>query len=114
MRLSVVWVAWVAAGCAAPAQRWVYCPYDFREDKNVDKAAAIFARAAKAGYDTVLLEDPSFGCLPLMNERYFANLERVKRAAAEHRLDLVPALFQIGHSENLLAQDPNLAEGLPV
>jgi hypothetical protein len=49
-----------------------------------------------------------------MNEAYFANLERIKRAAAEVRLELVPALFQIGHSENLLSQDPNLAEGLPV
>jgi len=49
-----------------------------------------------------------------MDAEYFKHLDRIKAAAAERRLDLVPAMFQIGHSENLLAQDPNLAEGLPV
>jgi hypothetical protein len=95
-------------------ERWVYAPHDLNEEGNVEKLIAIMGRAAKAGYTTFLLEDPSFGKLPLQKPRYFANLDRVRKAAADHRLDLVPALFQIGHSENLLAQDPNLAEGLPV
>lgn len=95
-------------------ERWVYFPQDLREEKNVEKLIAIMGRAARAGYNTVLLEDPNFGRLPLMNAAYFSHLERLKTAAAEARLDLVPALFQIGHSENLLSQDPNLAEGLPV
>jgi hypothetical protein len=110
------------AGCVAGPdlkplelrERWVYFPQDLREEKNVEKLIAIMKRASNTGYTTVLLEDPNFGKLPRMSAGYFANLERVKAAAAEARLDLVPALFQIGHSENLLAQDPNLAEGLPV
>src|SRR5262249_34389040 len=117
-----VWALLILAGCASAPElgplelreRWVYFPQDLREEKNVEKLISIMKRASKAGYNTVLLEDPNFGKLPLMNAAYFANLERIKRAAAEARLDLVPALFQIGHSENLLAQDPNLAEGLPV
>jgi hypothetical protein len=120
MRAALVLLA--LTGCvSAPAlgplelrERWVYFPQDLREAKNVDTLARIMVRAARAGYTTVLLEDPNFGRLPLMNEAYFANLERIKRAADEARLDLVPALFQIGHSENLLSQDPNRAEGLPV
>lgn len=115
-------LAILLAGCAARPdlgplelrERWVYWPLNLREEKNVQKLLAVLTRAAKAGYTTVLLEDPNFGKLPLMDAAYFATLDRIKKAAAEARLDLVPALFQIGHSENLLAQDPNLAEGLPV
>jgi hypothetical protein len=115
-------VVLLLAGCASGPElgplvlreRWVYFPQDLRRQENVEKLISIMKRASKSGYNTVLLEDPNFGRLPLMEAPYFANLERIKKAAAEARLDLVPALFQIGHSENLLAQDPNLAEGLPV
>ena len=94
--------------------RWFYFPFDLREEKHVAKFEGLAGRAQRAGYNGVLLEDPCFGKLPLMSEGYFRNVERVKAIAARHGLDIVPALFQIGHSENLLAQDPNLAEGLPV
>jgi hypothetical protein len=120
--------ALLIAGCApapaaAPApdlepltvrERWVYYPLDLEQSKNVDKLIGLFDRAAKVGFTTFLLEDPNFGRLPLMDEEYYRRLDRIKAAAAEHHIDLVPALFQIGHSENLLSQDPNLAEGLPV
>ncbi len=95
-------------------ERWVYSPLDLEQSKNVDKLIGLFDRAAKVGFTTFLLEDPNFGRLPLMDEEYYRHLERVKAAAAERHIELVPALFQIGHSENLLSQDPNLAEGLPV
>jgi hypothetical protein len=95
-------------------ERWFYFPFDLREEKHVRKFQDLAARAGKAGYNGVLLEDPCFGKLPLMEPAYFENLERVKASAAANGLAIIPALFQIGHSENVLAQDPNLAEGLPV
>src|SRR5262249_17773188 len=39
---------------------------------------------------------------------------RVRRAAAQHQLELIPTVFPIGYSSGLLAHDPNLAEGPPV
>jgi hypothetical protein len=101
-------------GSGEPGERWVYWPLNLREARNVDKLSAVMRRAKAAGYTTFLLEDPNFGKLPLQPPGYFETLERIKREAGALRLDLVPALFQVGHSENLLAQDPNLAEGLPV
>jgi hypothetical protein len=95
-------------------ERWIYFPLDLREEINVAKLESILVRGAKAGYTDVLLEDPNFGRLPLMDARYFAHLDRIKAAAERAGLGLVPALFQIGHSENLLSQDPDLAEGVPV
>jgi hypothetical protein len=95
-------------------ERWFYFPFDLREEKHVLKFQELAARAAKVGYNGVLLEDPCFGKLPLMEPGYFEHLERVKASAAANGLAIIPALFQIGHSENVLAQDPNLAVGLPV
>jgi hypothetical protein len=110
------------AGAAAPgdlgplelSRRWFYYPLDLREASNVAKLEGLLERGAKAGYTGVLLEDPNFGRLPLMPPAYFDHLERIKAAAARLGIDLIPALFQIGHSENLLSQDPHLAEGVPV
>ncbi|HLY10532.1 MAG TPA: hypothetical protein VKW04_14610, partial [Planctomycetota bacterium] len=98
----------------AVREKWIYSPLDLEQSKNVDALIGIFDRAARIGFTTVLLDDPNFGRLPLMDADYYRHLDRVKTAAAERHIDLVPALFQIGHSENLLSQDPNLAEGLPV
>ncbi|HEV3027658.1 MAG TPA: hypothetical protein VG457_08810, partial [Planctomycetota bacterium] len=125
MRIGLSLVLLLGA-CGAPApvapelapctlrERWVYSPLDLEQSQNVDKLIGLMDRSAKLGFNTLLLEDPNFGRLPLMDDEYFRHLERIKAAASEHHIDLVPAMFQIGHSENLLSQDPNLAEGLPV
>ncbi len=76
------------------------------------RAAA--ALAAKAGYTHVQLTDSKFSRLNEMPQRYFHNVERLKRLAAELKLEIVPGVFPIGWSNALLARDPNLAEGLPV
>src|SRR3954465_6287451 len=61
-----------------------------------------------------MLADSKFARLSMMPKHYFANVARVKAIAAETKMQIVPALFQIGYSNDLLSQDPNLAEGLPV
>lgn len=49
-----------------------------------------------------------------MPKRYFTNFEEVKRAAEKNGIEIVPALFGMGYSNDLLNRNPNLAEGLPV
>ena len=39
---------------------------------------------------------------------------RVKKVAADLKMEIIPAVFPIGYSNDLLSNDPNLAEGLPV
>lgn len=74
----------------------------------------LFSRAGKAGYTHVLLSDSKFSKLDDMDARYFANVEKVKKAAKEIGLEIVPALFSIGYSNDLLWHDPNLVEALPM
>lgn len=99
---------------AADLQRWLYCSQNLWVDKNVDELESLFARAAKAGYTHVLITDSKFSKLGDMDEHYFRNIDRVKRSAATNHLELVPALFSIGYSNDLLWHNPNLAEALPV
>src|SRR3954465_11445659 len=101
----------------APSQLWLYYATNFQANESMPKIDAIWRRAAKAGYTHVLLTDSKFaklGDLGGMEKQYFGNLEKAKKLAAELKLELVPAMFDIGYSNNLLWHDPNLAEGLPV
>jgi hypothetical protein len=97
-----------------PRELWLYCPTNLLVDANVEKLEGIWKRAAKAGYTNVLLEDSKFNRLGQMPRGYFDNVDRVKKLAAGLGLKIVPAVFSIGYSNDLLGQDPNLAEGLPV
>src|SRR6266478_4117504 len=99
---------------AAGLEKWIYCSENLWVDKNIDDLEGLLRRAAKAGYTHVLLTDSKFSKLGDMDARYFRNIERVKKLAAELHLEIVPALFSIGYSNDLLWHDPNLIEALPV
>src|SRR5439155_12714320 len=91
-----------AANVPRLEKRWVYCSVNLWVDKNLDTLEGVLRRAAKAGYNGVLLADSKFGKLGEMDARYFRNVERVKQLAAELKLEIVPAVFPIGYSESLL------------
>jgi hypothetical protein len=95
-------------------ERWVYIPANYQVDAEADRVIALLTRAKAAGYDHALITDSKFARLGTVPERYFQNTDRVKKAAAGLKIKLVPAMFQVGYSNNLLFHDPNLAEGLPV
>lgn len=108
-------VAGRSAGAAEPSrQLWLYVSRNLWVDENVTALEALFERAGRAGYTHVLLADSKFAKLGDMDARYFRNLDRVRAAAASNRLEIVPALFSLGYSNDLLWHDPNLIEGLPV
>ena len=105
------------AGAAAETPRpqlWIYCPTNLLPAENVDKLDALWKRAAAAGYTHVLLQDSKFSRLNEMPPGYFANVARLRKIAAGDGLTLIPAVFPVGYSNDLLGNDPNLAEGLPV
>ena len=97
-----------------PLERWLYCPTNLLVDENVEKLATLWKRAAAADYTHILLADSKFCRLGELDARYFRNVERAKTLATDLKLRLVPALFPIGYSNDLLWTDPNLAESLPV
>jgi hypothetical protein len=98
----------------APFQRWLYCSQNLWVDKNIESLETLFTRAAKAGYTHVLLADSKFGKLGDMDAHYFRNIDRLKKIADSLHLEIVPAVFPIGYSNDLLWHDPNLIEAMPV
>ncbi len=96
------------------ARRWIYCSFNLQVDKSADDLIALLERAARAGYNGVLLADYKFQVLYRVPDYYFRNVEKVKKAAARLKIELIPAVFSVGYSNGILAQDPNLAEGFPV
>jgi len=99
---------------AGAKERWVYAPANYQVDAQADRIIALMQRAKSSGYTHLLITDSKFARIPTLPERYFKNAERVKTTAAECGITLVPALFGVGYSNDLLSNDPNLAEGLPV
>lgn len=96
---------------------WFYYSTNLQVDNNVEVLETVWRRAAKAGYNGVLLADSKFGRLDNlgdMRQRYFNNIAKVKKLATELNLEIIPAIFPVGYSEGILCHDPNLAEGFPV
>lgn len=97
--------------------RWLYLSLNFQVDGNVPKAQEIMKRAAKAGYNGIVLADYKLEILDLLGDnkpRYFRNMGQVKQTAQELNLQLIPTLSGPGYASGILAHDPNLAEGPPV
>ena len=95
-------------------ERWVYAPVNFLVPAEVDRLEKLMREAKGFGYSHFLITDSKFCRLHELDKKYFVHIERVKGLARELDLKLVPAVFPVGYSNNLLSQNVNLAEGLPV
>lgn len=99
----------------APAlEKWIYVSKNLAVDKSLTEIKQIMTDGQAAGYDHILLADSKFSRLADMNAHYFQNVEKVKQLAATHGFEIIPALFSIGYSNDLLSRDANLIEALPV
>lgn len=101
-------------GPPAPLELSFYYDLDLRRDDQVRSLEAIWRRAAAAGYRKVVLCDPHFARLDAMDDHFRANAAHVRELAAQLGLEIVPLVFQVGRSNEMLGRDPNLAEGVPV
>ena len=95
-------------------RRWVWIMANLAVDKEADRVIGLIERAGKDGYNGVVLSDNKFNILDRIPPPYFANAARIKEAARKAKVEIIPAIFPIGYSNALLANDPNLAEGMPV
>jgi hypothetical protein len=108
-----------ATAADPPAQpvyqdRWLYCQLNLQVEKNADDLVTLINRASKSGYTAIVLADYKLNILERVPKHYFANAEKVKKAAGAAGIEIIPALGGFGYSAGILAHDPNLAEGVPV
>ncbi len=94
-------------------QRWLYLQQNLQVTENLDKIEAILRRAAKVGYNGVVLADYKLNILDRVPDHYFKNAARFQKICDELKLEVIPTVMSFGYSDGILAHDPNLAEGLP-
>ncbi|MFM7055858.1 MAG: hypothetical protein ACKO2P_02935 [Planctomycetota bacterium] len=104
----------VATASAQTLERWIYASSNLLIPEQLQRLEELMREAAPLGYTHLLLADSKFSRLHELDERYFRNVARLRETAAQLGIKLVPAVFPVGYSNSLLAQNPNLAEGLPV
>lgn len=112
--LAVIVVICAPAGAADFPEQWFRFGGSIVEPEGADKCIALMERAKKAGYTHVLLDDVYLQTYRAMPQKYLENSARVKKAAEEFGLILVPNIFNVGYSWRVLWYDSNLAAGLPV
>ena len=101
------------AGSVRAAEKWLYVSRNLQVDESVTQIAELLRRAEAAGYTHMLLTDSKFSRLGTVIDRYFDNVRARTRAGPQHHIEIVPTLFSIGYSNDLLSHDPNLAESAP-
>ncbi|MEK6262817.1 MAG: family 20 glycosylhydrolase [Planctomycetota bacterium] len=93
--------------------RWVYLQQNLQVAENLPKIEAILRRAAKSGYNGVVLADYKLNILDRVPDHYFKNAAKFRDLCRELKLEIIPTVAGFGYSSGILAHDPNLAEGLP-
>lgn len=95
-------------------QRWLYLQQNLQVAENLPKIEGWLRRAAKSGYNGVVLADYKLNILDRVPDHYFRNAEKFKSICQVLKLEIIPAVMSFGYSDGIMAHDPNLAEGLPV
>ena len=97
MRIIAVFLIFL---CTLPAaekiEKWIYKSTNLLVDKNVDELEALMKRGHAAGYTHMLLADSKFSRLADMYDRYFNNVDRVKKLAAQYQSKSCRRFFRLG------------------
>jgi hypothetical protein len=112
MRLAIAALALILGGCSRhePLQLWYWHHSYLVSARALSESKALVDRAAAAGYTGLALWDSSlvFLSLPNWNTGY---LEQLIAYAHVKGLVVMPAILPYGHSDDVLKQNPNWAEG---
>ncbi|MHB8637214.1 MAG: hypothetical protein ACYC96_12165 [Fimbriimonadaceae bacterium] len=98
----------------APDAKWVYLATNLLVDANVASNIAMLTTASKLGYNGVMVADSKFCRWGDVPSHYLANCTRFRDAVRKLGMKFIACVAPIGYSNDLLGNDPNLAEGLPV
>ncbi len=93
---------------------WIYSQTNLLVPDEVKRIEDLMQRGKACGYTHMIIADSKFSRLGELDERYYKNVERIQKKAAELQLVLVPTVCSVGYSNDILSLNPNLAEALPV
>lgn len=94
-------------------ERWIYAKASLGTDAGLEKFLALLKSAKETGCTHALLVEGRWLKFP-DDADYQARADKVKAAAKELGIALVPGICSIGYSGRYFHFDPNLTAGLPV
>ncbi|MBN2313084.1 MAG: hypothetical protein JXM79_04090 [Sedimentisphaerales bacterium] len=93
--------------------RWVYVSRSLRNDSDVEDIRNIAKTASESGLNGMVLA-AGLDRLDRQRADYFRRLEQVKRICKQNNVEIIPIVFSVGYGGAILAQNKNLAAGIPV
>ena len=108
-------VVWANSGGASPTLRfrWVYVSRSLHNDGDVEDIRNIAKTASESGLNGMVLA-AGLDRLDRQSADYFRRLEQVKRICKQNNVEIIPIVFSAGYGGAILAQNKNLAAGIPV
>lgn len=94
--------------------RMIYLRPNMQVSERTDSTVVRMERAASYKMNRAVIADYKFNVLDRVPAHYYTNVDRVKKAATDLAMTIVPAVTGPGYGEGLLAHNPNLAEGFLV
>jgi hypothetical protein len=93
--------------------RWVYVSRSLRRDSDVADIKAIVKTATQAGLNGMVLA-AGLDRLDGQDPSYLKRLEQVRQVCKQSEFEIIPIIFSVGYGGSILAEDKNLAAGMPV
>ena len=92
--------------------RWFYVSYSLTDETGTDNVVKLIERAGKVNLNGMLWSAP-WDRADEWTEEEIARFERIKSAANDANVEIIPILWSIGYG-TMTGRNPNLAEGLHI
>ncbi len=93
--------------------RWVYVSRSLQRDSDLVDIKNIVKTASESGLNGMVLA-AGLDRLDGRNPEYFTRLKKVRQLCKQRNFEIIPIVLSVGYGGSVLAQDKNLAAGLPV
>jgi len=119
-----VWTVWILLGLALSvraqppepvvSEKLLYLSSKIQELGDYRQTCELINQAARAGYNGVAFTYSLSLLSPNCSPAYASKIRAVRDACRRARLNCIACVMPVGYANGILANDPNLAEGLPV
>jgi len=93
--------------------RWVYVSRSLQRDSDLVDIKNIVKTASESGLNGMVLA-AGLDRLDGRGTEYFTRLKQVRQLCKQRNFEIIPIVLSVGYGGSVLAQDKNLAAGLPV
>jgi alcohol dehydrogenase YqhD (iron-dependent ADH family) len=93
--------------------RWVYVSRSLQRDSDLVDIKNIVKTASESGLNGMVLA-AGLDRLDGRDPEYYSRLKQVRQLCKQRDFEIIPIVLSVGYGGSVLAQDKNLAAGLPV